>query len=103
MLVLSILDTVNISVYRDQDRISKLKGSPISKACMKFTVPVQIKMAILSRRPILLAKLLYEQFIHLTRINLRPNIQFLSTQQNAYQSFLLLPGLIPFAPLWHAV
>ena len=46
-------------------------------------------MAILSRRPILLAILLYEQFIHLTRINLRPNIQFLSTQQHAYQSFFI--------------
>ena len=44
-------------------------------------------MSILSRRSILLAILLYEQFIHLTRINLRHNIQFLSTQQRAYQSF----------------
>ena len=49
-------------------------------------LPVQTKKAILSRRPILLAILLYEQFIHLTRINLRPNTQFLSTQQCAYQS-----------------
>ena len=46
-------------------------------------------MTILSRRPILLAILLYEQFIHLTQINLHPNIQFLSTQQHAYQSFLV--------------
>ena len=50
-------------------------------------LPEQIKMAILSRRPILLAILLYEQFKHLKRINLRPNAQFLSTQQYAYQSF----------------
>ena len=44
-------------------------------------------MAILSRRPILLVILLYEQFIHLTQINLRPNKKFLRTQQHAYQSF----------------
>ena len=37
----------------------------------------------------LLAILLYEQFKHLTRINLRPNTQFFSTQQRAYQSFLV--------------
>ena len=59
-------------------------------------------MAILSRRPILLAILLYEQFLHLTQINLHLNTQLLSTQQHAYQSFKLLPGLIPFASLWHA-
>ena len=46
-------------------------------------------MTILSGRPILRAILLYEQFIHLTRINLRPNMQFLSTQQRACQSFLV--------------
>ena len=34
-----------------------------------------------------LAILLYEQFIHLTQITLRPNIQLLSTQQHAYQLF----------------
>ena len=52
-----------------------------------------------------MAILLYEQFIHLTWINLHLNIQFLSTQQHAYQSFILwvLPGLILFASLWHAV
>ena len=58
--------------------------------------PVQKKIAILSKRQILLAILLYEQFIHLTQVTLRPNIQFFSTQQRAYQSFWLLPGLIPF-------
>ena len=47
--------------------------------------PVQTKMYILSRRWILLAILLYEQFIQLTQIPLRPNIQFLSTH------FWLLP------------
>ena len=62
-----------------------IKGDANSKAltCMK------IYLAILSRRQILLAILLYEQFIHLTQITLRPNIQFLSTQQRAYQSFLV--------------
>ena len=50
-------------------------------------LPVQTKMAILSRRLILLAILLYEQFIHYTQINLRPDMQLLSTQQQAYQSF----------------
>ena len=47
-------------------------------------------MAILSRRTILLAILLCEQYIHLTQINLSPNIQLLSTQQHAYQSFLFI-------------
>ena len=47
-----------------------------------------------------LAILLYEQFIHLTQVNLHPNIQFLSTQQYAITIFFwLLPGLIPFASL----
>ena len=46
-------------------------------------------MAIISRRPIRLAILLYEQFLHLTQINLHPNTQLLSTQQHAYQSFLV--------------
>ena len=46
-------------------------------------------MAILSRRPILLPILLYEQFKHLNRNNLRPNLQLLSTQQRVYQSFLV--------------
>ena len=48
-------------------------------------LPVQVKMAILSRRSILLAKLLYDQVKHLTQINLRHNIQFMSSQQHAYQ------------------
>ena len=43
-----------------------VKGSPISKALVFKNLPVQIKMAILSRRLILLAILLYEQFIHYT-------------------------------------
>ena len=35
-----------------------------------------------------MAILLYEQFIHLRQIILRPNTQLLSTRQHAYQSFL---------------
>ena len=51
----------------------------------------------------LLAILLYEQFIHYTKINLRPNKQLLSTQQQAYQSFFeLLPALIPLTSQWRA-
>ena len=38
------------------------------------------KMAILSRKIILLAIFLHEQFIHHAQINLRTNIQFLSTR-----------------------
>ena len=61
-------------------------------------------MAILSWIRIPLVILLYEQFIHLTQITLNPNIQLLSTQQHAYQSFLkLLPGFIPFTILWLSV
>ena len=47
-------------------------------------------MAILSRRLILLAILLYESFIHYTQINSSPNTQFLSIQQHAYRSFLVI-------------
>ena len=43
-------------------------------------VPVQTKMVILSRRPILVANVLYEHFVHLTRIILRHNIPFLSAR-----------------------
>ena len=66
--------------------MSLLKDWPITKAltCMK-NLPVQTKMAILSRRLILLAILLYE---HYTQIILRPDKQLLSTQQQAYQSIL---------------
>ena len=55
------------------------------------------KLTILLRRQILLAISLYEQFLHLTPITLRPNIQFLSTQQRTYQSDLVTSGLNPFA------
>ena len=43
-------------------------------------------MTILSWRRIHLAIFLYEQFKHLTRITLRPNIQLLSKPQHAYHS-----------------
>ena len=46
-------------------------------------------MAVLSRRRIPLAILVYEQFKHFTQIILRPIIQILSTPQHAYQSFLV--------------
>ena len=83
---------------------SKFEGDADHKSSYLYkNLPVQTKMAILSRRHILLAILLSEQFLHLTQINLHPNIQFLRTQQHAYQSFFwLIPGLIPFASLWHA-
>ena len=42
------------------------------------SLPVQTKMVILSRRPILVAIVLYEHFVHLTWIILHPNIPFLS-------------------------
>ena len=49
---------------------------------------VKYKMALLSRILILLAILLYEQYTHHTQASLRPNTQYLSAQQYAYQSFL---------------
>ena len=66
-----------------------LRGHRLQSSYLYENLPVQTKMSILSRRRILLAILLSEQFLHLTQINLHPNIQFLSTQQNAYQSFLV--------------
>ena len=60
----------------------------LSKAltCINF-FPEKPKMAVLSWRRIPLGILLYGQFIHLTQITLRPNIQLLSTQQHAYSRF----------------
>ena len=69
---------------RDNLWVADLKSSYLYE-----NLPVQAEMAILSRTLILLAILLFEQFIHHTQINLRPNKQLLSTQQqHAYQSFL---------------
>ena len=36
-----------------------------------------------------LAILLYEQYIHHTQASIHPNMQYLSAQQYAYQSFLV--------------
>ena len=66
---------------------NRLRGTDHKSSYLYENLPVQTKMAILSRRRILLAILLSEQFLHLTQINLHTNIQFLSTQQHAYQSF----------------
>ena len=65
-------------------------GALLSKAltCKIFVLCIN-KMSIVPRRRIPLAILLYEQFIHLTQITSRSNIQFLSTKQSAYQSFLV--------------
>ena len=57
-------------------------------------------MTFLSRKLILLAILLYEQYKYYTHTSLPTNTQYLSAQQYAYQSFVLLPGLIPFASKW---
>ena len=68
--------------------LANLKVMLLSKAltCMNFC-PELTKMAILSWRRIPMAILLYGQFIHLTQITLRPNIQLLSTQQHANSRF----------------
>ena len=57
-------------------------------------------MAILSRRLTLLAILLYEYFIHYTQINLSSNMQFLSTQQHAYQSFSRFDSVCVVSTRW---
>ena len=51
-------------------------------------LPVLSKMAFLSRILILLAILLYEQYIHHTQASVCPKMQFLSAQYYAYQSLL---------------
>ena len=48
---------------------------------------MKTEMAILSRRPIPLAIMLYEQFIYISHRLIY--VQFLSTQQHAYQSSLV--------------
>ena len=50
-----------------------------SQKLLYENLPVQTKTAILSRRLILLAILLYEQFIHHSQIYLCPNKELLST------------------------
>ena len=51
------------------------------------------KWRFLSERLMVLTLLLYEQFIHQTQVILCPNMQFLSTQQRAYQSYQVISGL----------
>ena len=51
-------------------------------------LPVKSKMAFLSRILILLAILLYEQYIHDTQASICTKMQFLSAQQYAYRSLL---------------
>ena len=65
----------------------QLKGIYLSKAltCMNFFLYKQ--KCFLSRRRIPLGTLLYEHFIHLTKITFRPNIQLLSNPRHAYQYF----------------
>ena len=66
-----------------------LKGSAITKAltCMKIYLYKQ-KWQFCQGDSDTLAILLYKQFIHYTKIKLGPNKQLLTTQQQAYQSFL---------------
>ena len=51
-------------------------------------LPAKSKMAFLSRILILLAIMLYVQYMHHTQASIRPNMQYLSAQQYAYKSFL---------------
>ena len=81
-----------------------LRGYISKSSYLHDIFSVQAKIAFFSRRRIPFATLLYEKFIHLTKIPLRPNIQLLSNRQHAYQSLRVtsIPGLIPFAILRHA-
>ena len=83
----------------------RIKGKYFRKAltCMNF-IRYKQKMIFLRRR-IPLATLLYEQFIHLTYVIIRPNIQLFSNTQHAYISVFLesLPGLLSSAMLRQAV
>ena len=57
-------------------KIGNTEGlSDLKRSYSYENLPVQTKMVILSRRPILVAILLYEHFVHLTRIILHPNIE----------------------------
>ena len=64
--------------------------------------PIKTKMAILSWRRIPLAILLYEQFIHLTQITLRPKTAFEHLAACLSVVLELLPGFILFSILCHA-
>ena len=67
------------------EQILSFKGIYLSKAltCMKL-FPTKI---VFYQGDGPLATLLNEQFIYLTQITLRHNIQLLSNRQHAYQSF----------------
>ena len=94
-----IFDKFNVMIHWLN---SYVKGMSLSKAltCMNFSC--KTNMTFLSRRRIPLAILLYEHFVHLIQITLRPNTQLLSNKQHAYQPFFeSLPGSILFAILWH--
>ena len=66
-----------------------LKGSPITKAltCMKIYLYKQKWQFLVKETDTSGYIVTYEQCIHYTQINLRPNKQLLSTQQQTYQSF----------------
>ena len=68
--------------------IDVLRVADLKSSYLYENLPVRTKMAVLSRRLILLAILLCEQFIHRAQINLHPNKQLLRNQQHAYQSYL---------------
>ena len=59
-----------------------LRGCCFQKLLLVWHLSCINKIAILSRRRIPLAVLLYEQLIHLTQNTLRTNIQLLSTRQH---------------------
>ena len=60
------------------------KGRRFQKLLYETLHP-QTKLASLARRLILLAILLYEQFINYAHIDSHPNKQLFSTRQHAYQ------------------
>ena len=64
-----------------------LRGFIFQKLLLAWKYPCINKNRFLSRRWIPLAKLLHAQFIHLTYITLRSNIQLLSNMQYTYQYF----------------
>ena len=89
--------------YNPTTYTTLLGGVAFKSSYVYELFPVPTIMAIFSRTRIPLAILMHEQFIHLTQITLRPNIQLLSNPQHAYQSFfVLLSAFTPFAILRQA-
>ena len=78
-----------------ENRTQGLYGLRIrrSKKLLYENLPVQTKM---SRRLTFLAIMVYEQFKHHTHISLRPNMQFLNTQQHALISVMLSYFLVRY-------